>query len=86
MRKLLLSLLLVLLAAPLAAQDDSLQKVLENGVLRVGAEPGTPPMLFKTGARYDGFDWAIANAIAKRLRRRHRGRRAGQVLASCPAA
>ena len=60
-------LLLSLLAAPAAAQDDALQKVLENGVLRVGAEPGTPPMLFKTGARYDGFDWAIANAIAKRL-------------------
>jgi ABC-type amino acid transport substrate-binding protein len=24
-------------------------------------------MLFKEGARYDGFDWAIANAIAKRI-------------------
>jgi ABC-type amino acid transport substrate-binding protein len=59
-------LLLALLAVP-AGADDSLQRVLENGVLRVGAEPGTPPMLFKTGARYDGFDWAIANAVAKRL-------------------
>src|SRR5262245_61073455 len=50
-----------------AAADDSLQRVIDGGVLRVGAEPGTPPMLFKTGNRYDGFDWAIANAIAKRI-------------------
>jgi ABC-type amino acid transport substrate-binding protein len=57
----------VLALAPPLAADDSLQRVLENGVLRVGAEPGTPPMLFKTGARYDGFDWAIANAVAKRI-------------------
>jgi ABC-type amino acid transport substrate-binding protein len=57
----------LLLAAGAARGDDSLQRVLENGVLRVGAEPGTPPMLFKTGSRYDGFDWAIANAVAKRL-------------------
>jgi len=68
MKKGLFVLLCVALCAPAArAADDSLQKVLENGVLRVGAEPGTPPMLFKTGARYDGFDWAIANSIAKRL-------------------
>lgn len=53
--------------APAAAADDSLQRVIDGGVLRVGAEPGTPPMLFKTGNRYDGFDWAIANAIAKRI-------------------
>ena len=66
MRKLLL-LTFILLAAPALAADDSLQRVLENGVLRVGAEPGTPPMLFKTGARYDGFDWAIANAVAQRI-------------------
>jgi ABC-type amino acid transport substrate-binding protein len=57
----------LLLAAGAARGDDSLQRVLENGVLRVGAEPGTPPMLFKSGSRYDGFDWAIANAVAKRL-------------------
>jgi len=50
-----------------SAQDDSLQKVIEGGVLRVAAEPGTPPMLFKEGPRYDGFDWAVANAIAKRI-------------------
>ena len=42
------------------AQDDSLQKVIDAGVLRVAAEPGTPPMLFKEGNRYDGFDYAIA--------------------------
>lgn len=37
------------------------------GVFRVAAEPDTPPMLTREGNRYDGFDWAIANAIAKRI-------------------
>jgi ABC-type amino acid transport substrate-binding protein len=68
MKRVLFSLLIAAAAVTAArAADDSLQKVLENGVLRVGAEPGTPPMLFKTGSRYDGFDWAISNALAKRL-------------------
>jgi ABC-type amino acid transport substrate-binding protein len=49
------------------AQDDSLQKVIDAGVLRVAAEPGTPPMLFKEGNRYEGFDYAIAKAVAKRI-------------------
>ncbi len=53
--------------APAATNDDSLQRVIDAGVLRVAAEPGTPPMLTKEGNRYDGFDWAIANAIAKRI-------------------
>jgi ABC-type amino acid transport substrate-binding protein len=55
------------IAAPAQAQDDSLQKVIDGGVLRVAAEPGTPPMLFKEGNRYDGFDYAIAKAIATRI-------------------
>jgi ABC-type amino acid transport substrate-binding protein len=59
--------LVAALSAGIAGADDSLQKVIDNGVLRVGAEPGTPPMLFKNGPRYDGLDWAIANAIAKRI-------------------
>ena len=54
------------LAGP-AAAEDSLQKVIDGGVLRVAAEPGTPPMLTREGSRYDGFDWAIAQAIAKRI-------------------
>ena len=54
-------------AQPAACQDDSLQKVVDGGVLRVAAEPGTPPMLYKEGPRYVGFDWEIANAIAKRI-------------------
>ena len=67
-RRVLISVLLLLvLASTTFAADDSLQRVLENSVLRVGAEPGTPPMLVKDGGRYDGFDWAIANAIAKRI-------------------
>jgi ABC-type amino acid transport substrate-binding protein len=58
----------VLLAAlPAAAQDDSLQRVVDAGVLRVAAEPGTPPMLYKEGSRYAGFDWGVASAIAKRI-------------------
>jgi polar amino acid transport system substrate-binding protein len=55
------------ISSPLLAEDDSLQKVIDAGVLRVAAEPGTPPMLFKEGNRYDGFDYAIAKAIAKRI-------------------
>lgn len=50
-----------------AAAEDSLQRVIDGGVLRVTAEPGTPPMLTREGNRYEGFDWAIANAIAKRI-------------------
>ncbi|HSN86118.1 MAG TPA: transporter substrate-binding domain-containing protein [Thermoanaerobaculia bacterium] len=50
-----------------AAAEDSLQRVIDGGVLRVAAEPGTPPMLTREGNRYDGFDWAIAQAIAKRI-------------------
>jgi ABC-type amino acid transport substrate-binding protein len=56
-----------LAARPAQCQDDSLQNVIEGGVLRVAAEPGTPPMLYKEGPRYVGFDWEIANAIAKRI-------------------
>lgn len=50
-----------------AAQDDSLQRVVDSGTLRVAAEPGSPPMLVKEGNRYDGFDYAIAKALAKRI-------------------
>lgn len=55
------------LSVPAAFADDSLQQVIDAGVLRVAAEPGTPPMLTREGNRYDGFDWAIAKAIAKRI-------------------
>ena len=47
--------------------DDSLQRVIDAGVLRMGAEPGSPPMLVKEGNRYEGFDYAIAKAIASRI-------------------
>jgi ABC-type amino acid transport substrate-binding protein len=67
-----LFLVLLLLAASgarasAATADDSLQRVIDGGVLRVGAEPGSPPMLFKAGSKYDGFDWAIMNAVAQRI-------------------
>jgi ABC-type amino acid transport substrate-binding protein len=55
------------LGAGAARADDSLQRVIDGGVLRVAAEPGTPPMLTREGSRYDGFDWAIANAVGKRI-------------------
>ena len=61
------SFLLCSFISPALAEDDSLQKVVDAGVLRVAAEPGTPPMLFKEGSRYDGFDYAIAKAVAKRI-------------------
>jgi ABC-type amino acid transport substrate-binding protein len=61
--------ILCALAVPLSstAAEDSLQRVTGAGVLRVAAEPDTPPMLTRKGNRYDGFDWAIANAVAKRI-------------------
>jgi ABC-type amino acid transport substrate-binding protein len=64
-----LAALVLALGLPLAVRaDDSLQRVIEGGALRVGAEPGTPPMLFKgESGKYDGFDWAIANAVARRI-------------------
>lgn len=68
-RKLVSALALSALAtanAPLVA-DDSLANVVAAGVLRVAAEPDTPPMLFKSNARYDGFDFMIAKALAKRI-------------------
>lgn len=56
-----------LVGSPAEAQDDSLQRVIDGGVLRVAAEPATPPMLFKAGSRYDGFDYAIAKSLARRI-------------------
>lgn len=63
----LCALALSLFPTAATAAEDSLQRVIDGGVLRVAAEPGTPPMLTREGNRYDGFDWAIANAIAKRI-------------------
>ena len=60
-------LVLASVASVASADDNSLQSVIDAGVLRVAAEPGTPPMLYKSGARYDGFDWQVARAIAKRI-------------------
>ncbi len=56
-----------LVSAVPAAGQNALQRVVDSGVLRVAAEPGTPPMLFKEGNQYDGFDYAIAKAVAKRI-------------------
>jgi ABC-type amino acid transport substrate-binding protein len=67
MKVLLVATVSALLFAPTLPADDSLQRVIDGGVLRVAAEPGTPPMLFKTGAQYDGFDWAVAQSIARRI-------------------
>ena len=61
------SILAALVVAAPATAEDSLQRVIDGGVLRVAAEPGTPPMLFKEGSRYEGFDWEVANALARRI-------------------
>lgn len=45
----------------------SFQQVISGDMLRVLAEPGTPPMLTLEGGSYGGFDWDIANAIARRI-------------------
>lgn len=43
-------------------------KTIAGDVLRVAAEPDTPPMLTTTeDGNYGGFDWEIANAIARRV-------------------
>jgi|CXWL01.1.fsa_nt_gi ABC-type amino acid transport substrate-binding protein len=49
------------------ASADTLQRIIDGGVLRVAAEPGTPPMLFSDGGQFDGFDYAIAKAVAGRI-------------------
>ena len=64
----LLALLAALVTASAPARaDDSFDRVAAAGVLRVAAEPDTPPMLFKNGPRYDGFDFQVARALAKRM-------------------
>lgn len=50
---------------PLQVSGSTLDEIRASGVLRVAAEPGTPPMLFESGSKYDGFDWQIARAIAR---------------------
>ena len=67
MKRVMMIALAAVTAAPALAQDDSLQRVVDAGVLRVAAEPGTPPMLYKEGSRYAGFDWEVANWIARRI-------------------
>lgn len=51
-----------------ANADEALQRIVASNTLRVGAEPGTPPMMFKgKNGKIDGFDWVIANAVAKHI-------------------
>jgi ABC-type amino acid transport substrate-binding protein len=45
----------------------SFGQAIQGDVLRVLAEPETPPMLTIKGDSYDGFDWDISNAISKRI-------------------
>jgi len=51
-----------------ASSDDSLQKVLDNGVLRVGLCPEYPPFeSINENNEIVGFDPSLASAIAKEL-------------------
>jgi ABC-type amino acid transport substrate-binding protein len=54
-------------AAAFAASASGLDEIRASGVLRVAAEPDTPPMLFSNGSRYDGFDWQVSRFIARSL-------------------
>lgn len=51
-----------------ASGDDPLARIQASGILRVGAEPGTPPMMIgEPPGPYSGFDFALAQAIATHL-------------------
>lgn len=50
------------------ATDDSLQKVLDSGVLRMGLDDSFPPMGFRQeDDTIVGFDIDVANEVAKRM-------------------
>jgi ABC-type amino acid transport substrate-binding protein len=53
--------------AALPASAADLNEIRASGVLRVAAEPDTPPMLFSAGSRYDGFDWQVSRFIARSI-------------------
>ncbi|MFM7199712.1 MAG: SUMF1/EgtB/PvdO family nonheme iron enzyme [Myxococcota bacterium] len=57
-------------SAPAGGQagGDTLERVRTRGELRVGSEPGTPPMMEgAAGGPYSGFDFEVASAIASAL-------------------
>jgi His/Glu/Gln/Arg/opine family amino acid ABC transporter permease subunit len=64
--RLLIALLLVLFALPAAARD--LATIKASGVLRVGVNPNFPPMsYYGSDGRLQGFDVAVARAVAAKL-------------------
>ena len=74
MKRILLALLLILNANTLFADDiklwekSTLNKIVQNGELRVGLEPGYMPFEMKDKkGRIIGYDVDIANAMAKAM-------------------
>lgn len=59
----------ILLSSGCGTADDSLQAVLERGVLKVGATGDYRPMSFRDPAtgKYEGFDAALAEDLARGL-------------------
>ena len=47
--------------------DDSFQKIKDKGVFVLGFDENFPPMGFKEGSEYTGFDIELARALFQRL-------------------
>ena len=69
MKKLLALVLAIVMMLGIAsvASADSLQDVLDAGVLKVGIDPYFAPMTFKEGEDYVGYDIDLATAVADKL-------------------
>ena len=66
--RLLLGLAAVLLAAVMPGwADDSLQRVRQNGTLRIAIDPTYPPMEFEKDGQPVGFDVDFGQELARRL-------------------
>lgn len=63
----LLLIILILLSAACQPQDDSLTRVQEAGVLRVGLDPTYPPFAVADASGVYGLDVDLANALADEL-------------------
>lgn len=50
-----------------AVADDSFQKIKDKGVFVLGFDENFPPMGFKEGSEYTGFDIELARELFKRL-------------------
>lgn len=54
--------------AAASSAGDALERIRTRGEVRVGSEPGTPPMMEgAAGGPYSGFDFEVASAVASAL-------------------